>query len=42
LTKDTLTKDFLSYIAKEILQGDPNELDDLAQRLMKDYIRTVK
>ena len=33
LTKDTPVKEFLSYVSTEILQGEPDEQDDLAARL---------
>jgi hypothetical protein len=42
LTKLTPVKEFLSYVSKEVLQGEPDELDDLADRLWKDYGRTVQ
>jgi hypothetical protein len=42
LTNLTPVKEFLSYVSKEVLLGEPDELDELADRLMKDYVRTVK
>jgi len=42
MTKQTPVKEFLSYISKEILQGEPDELDDLAERLKKDFARSVQ
>jgi hypothetical protein len=37
----TSVKLFLSYLSKEVLLGEPDELDALAEQLSKDYIRTV-
>ena len=42
ISPSTSTKDFLRWLSTEKLYGDPDDLNEYADILIKDYFRTVE